>query len=139
MSQISGRIFDIQGFSVHDGPGIRTTVFLKGCPLRCLWCHSPESQLFPPEMAYMDMRCIGVEKCGLCLSACPNGVLSKGEPKSLEPDGEAVSRIVVTDRSKCTNCGKCAEKCPYGLKPYETLPGQLKFYREFCKEHADEL
>lgn len=111
MSQISGRIFDIQGFSVHDGPGIRTTVFLKGCPLRCLWCHSPESQLFPPEMAYMDMRCIGVEKCGLCLTACPNGVLSKGEPKSLEPDGEAVSRIVVTDRSKCTNCGKCAETC----------------------------
>jgi len=66
-SQIKGKIYDIQGFSVHDGPGIRTTVFLKGCPLHCPWCHSPESQSFLTQMSYTATRCIGTELCG---SAC---------------------------------------------------------------------
>ena len=56
-SQIKGKIYDIQGFSVQDGPGIRTTVFLKGCPLRCPWCHSPESQRFETELNWMKVRC----------------------------------------------------------------------------------
>jgi len=64
MSQeLTGMVYDIQGFSVQDGPGIRTTVFLKGCPLRCPWCHSPESQAFHPQLSWISMRCIGTELC----------------------------------------------------------------------------
>ncbi|MDP4095059.1 MAG: 4Fe-4S binding protein, partial [Bacillota bacterium] len=65
-----GFIFDIQHFSINDGPGIRTTVFLKGCPLRCAWCHNPESQSKKAELAFYPERCIG---CGNCVNACPNG------------------------------------------------------------------
>lgn len=61
--KLTGKTYDIQGFSVQDGPGIRTTVFLKGCPLRCPWCHSPESQAFESQLAWMAMRCIGTQKC----------------------------------------------------------------------------
>ena len=62
-----GRIFDIQRFSIHDGPGIRTTVFLKGCPLRCLWCGNPESIPYEPSLSYVADRCIG---CGECVKVC---------------------------------------------------------------------
>jgi pyruvate formate lyase activating enzyme len=97
---IIGRIYDIQGFSVHDGPGIRTTVFTKGCPLRCLWCHSPESQRYSYELSCFMMKCVGVKLCGgLCLKACPNGAIHALE-------------TVEIDRSKCVNCLKCAEACP---------------------------
>ncbi|NLF16372.1 MAG: 4Fe-4S cluster-binding domain-containing protein [Lentisphaerae bacterium] len=63
---MTGTVFDIQTFSIHDGPGIRTTVFLKGCPLRCWWCHNPESQQRAPQLSYLAERCIG---CGACLAA----------------------------------------------------------------------
>ena len=59
----TGRLYDIQGFSVQDGPGIRTTAFLKGCPLRCPWCHSPESQAFYPQLSWVNMRCQGTALC----------------------------------------------------------------------------
>ena len=68
---LTGKIYDIQGFSVQDGPGIRTTVFLKGCPLRCPWCHSPEGIEFPTELNWMGNRCLGTDACGECLSVCP--------------------------------------------------------------------
>ncbi len=108
---VFGRVFDIQGFTVNDGPGIRTEVFLKGCPLRCLWCHSPESQSFEPQVAWFEMRCIGVEHCGRCLDACPKGALSKGETKFSQTE-KAEIQLVCLERDLCGNCGKCTEVCP---------------------------
>ena len=93
----TGRIFDIQRFSIHDGPGIRTTVFLKGCPLRCLWCGNPESIGTEPILSYLPDKCIG---CGDCVKVCPETALS------LDASGKAV-----LDRGRCTGCGDCASKC----------------------------
>lgn len=112
IENVTGRIYDIQGFAVHDGPGVRTTVFLKGCPLRCLWCHSPESQRFEYELSWLPVKCVGAEKCGgLCLNACPHGALTLGEPeKSLQSDSMLTKPEV--DRAKCDGCLKCAAVCP---------------------------
>ena len=92
-----GRVFDIQRFSIHDGPGIRTTVFLKGCPLHCLWCGNPESINPRPSLSYLPDRCIA---CGDCVEACTHGALSSGS------NGKAV-----LDWSRCTRCGDCVPKC----------------------------
>jgi pyruvate formate lyase activating enzyme len=109
-SQIKGLVYDIQGFSVHDGPGIRTTVFLKGCPLRCPWCHSPESQSFKPQLSWMDIRCVGVEKCGLCLNVCPKNAITLGDlKKSLVDDNEI--QLIKVSRKLCDDCGECANVC----------------------------
>ena len=94
-----GTIFYIQRFSLHDGPGIRTTVFLKGCPLRCWWCSNPESQNPFPEIMTYDIKCIGCKKCG---EACPEGAIT------------FAGNIRKIDRAKCTLCGKCAGVCPSG-------------------------
>lgn len=90
-------IFNIQRFSTHDGPGIRTTVFFKGCPLRCAWCHNPESQSFTSELMVDADRCSG---CGLCVDVCPEGAIA------LAPDGR-----VRLDRGRCTACGSCVDYC----------------------------
>ncbi|MBN2264450.1 MAG: glycyl-radical enzyme activating protein [Candidatus Aminicenantes bacterium] len=95
----SGRVFDIKRYSIHDGPGIRTTVFLKGCSLGCLWCHNPESVDPRPELMHWPGRCA---RCYACVAACPTGAIAK--------DAEGA---VVVDRSKCDLCGKCAEACLY--------------------------
>ncbi|HWR06480.1 (2S)-3-sulfopropanediol dehydratase activating enzyme [Sporomusa sp.] len=97
----SGYVFNIQQFSVHDGPGIRTTVFLKGCPLRCNWCSNPESQERNPELAYNLSKCIGIAACGRCLQVCPNNALQAG----------ADSKPVVV-RAACRKCFRCAGVCP---------------------------
>jgi pyruvate formate lyase activating enzyme len=109
-NELTGRVYDIQGYSVHDGPGIRTTVFLKGCPLTCLWCHSPESQRFDKQLCFMDMRCVGTDKCGVCLSVCPNGAIKAGKREYSEVLKEEMGHIDV-DLSLCDDCGKCAETC----------------------------
>ncbi len=110
--KLTGKIYDIQGFSVHDGPGIRTTVFLKGCPLRCPWCHSPESQEFPTELNWMEIRCVGTETCSRCSFACPEKAISLGE-KEVSLKDESEFTVVKIDRTKCTSCFKCADACPH--------------------------
>lgn len=93
-----GIIFNIQSFSVQDGPGIRTTVFFKGCNLRCAWCHNPESWKFEPQIQFYPEKCIG---CGNCFSVCPNGVHVAAEEHILR-------------RENCTACGRCADECYAG-------------------------
>ena len=106
---MTGKIYDIQGFSVQDGPGVRTTVFLKGCPLRCPWCHSPESQRFDTELNWLSIRCTGIGICGKCLDICPHGCITRGEP-SRNAAGEGITFPEV-DKTNCDECGKCAKAC----------------------------
>lgn len=107
---LTGKVYDIQGFSVQDGPGIRTTVFLKGCPLCCPWCHSPESQQFYAQLSWLSMKCIGVEKCGKCLEACTKGAITPGSWIQHAATQDNIQLIHI-DRSVCDNCGDCAEIC----------------------------
>lgn len=108
---VPGRIYDIQGYAVHDGPGIRTTVYTKGCPLHCLWCHSPESQYHDLELGYLGLKCLGADKCeDACIRACPQGAISRDEPS--KPMGrEELIQLARLDRAKCTSCLKCTESC----------------------------
>lgn len=92
---MTGRIFNIQRFSVNDGPGIRTTVFLKGCPLSCVWCHNPESQSQEREILYRANRCL---RCGACAEACPQHAIH-------------INEIVETNLDLCDRCGTCIEHC----------------------------
>jgi len=112
---MTGRVVDIKRLAVHDGPGIRTTLFLKGCPLRCAWCHNPESISPKPEIGFLARKCIG---CRACVEACPAGVHSVR-------DG-----LHALDRARCTACGACVEAC---------LPGALEYYgREVTVDAAVE-
>ena len=104
MAELTGTVFNIQRFSTEDGPGIRTTVFLKGCPLRCLWCANPESQLPLPQVAHRDSKCRG---CGTCVQTCPNHAISL-----TAPDGGAVHPVI--DRDRCVSCGACVSACTAG-------------------------
>lgn len=108
---VTGRVYDIQGYSVHDGPGIRTTIYTKGCPLKCLWCHSPESQEFGFNLGHLPVKCCGIDVCeSACIKACSQNAITINEPvKSLSDD--TMIRKVTIDREKCSNCLKCAEVC----------------------------
>ena len=98
----AGVVFSVQRYTVHDGPGTRTQVFLKGCPLRCQWCDNPESWSTSPQIGVYPTRCIGVDVCGLCIKACPrDGLLTIKD-----------NLVTAIDRDKCTECLACAEECP---------------------------
>jgi pyruvate formate lyase activating enzyme len=97
---LHGQIFNLQRFSLHDGPGIRTTIFLKGCPLRCLWCDNPESQRMESQIVYWDERCI---RCNTCLTVCTRS--------AIEID-DAEHKHIVNER--CDLCGRCLEECYAG-------------------------
>lgn len=111
---LSGVVFNIQRFSIHDGAGIRTLVFMKGCPLRCRWCSNPEG--LTGEIQVMDNpdKCIG---CGACLKACPENAIKSAEGFPI-------------DREKCTNCGNCAKFCPSNAK---TVSGEIKTVDDIIK------
>jgi len=98
---MKGIVFDIQRCSLHDGPGVRTTVFLKGCPLRCVWCHNPESFLTRPQMMYDALKCSG---CMACAGTCPKGA-------HIRIDSESGHGL---DYSLCAACGACVPVCPNG-------------------------
>jgi pyruvate formate lyase activating enzyme len=116
-----GIVFDIERFAIHDGPGIRTTVFLKGCPLRCQWCHNPEGQSPERELVIHGNRCIG---CRACVEVCPGGAIS------------FCGALPATDRRVCTACGTCVEACYAGARE---LAGQEMTVGEVLAEVARDI
>lgn len=104
----AGQVLDVKRFAIHDGPGIRTTVFLKGCPLACSWCHNPESQRESPEILFLAARCTG---CGACAAVCPAGAVRVVEGRA------------VTDRNACRGCGRCVGAC---LQSARSLVGERR-------------
>ena len=112
-----GCVFNIERFAIRDGPGIRTTVFLKGCPLRCLWCANPESMSPAPQLFYLENLCT---RCYRCVEACPNKATTK------TPDG-----AIKIDRSLCRACGKCVEACPNRARE---ISGKLMTVDEVLEE-----
>jgi pyruvate formate lyase activating enzyme len=99
-----GTVFNVQHFTIHDGPGIRTEIFLKGCALKCKWCSNPESIKAKPEIGIYESRCIGIDKCGYCLNAC-----SECDKGIFYRKG---NRIAGIDPAICNGCLKCADECP---------------------------
>lgn len=124
---VTGTVFNIQHYCIHDGPGIRTNVFVKGCPLHCLWCANPESQSPLPQLMYRADSCVG---CTACVAACPNG--------AVQP---VLGGKVRTDRSLCNGCGQCIPVCPTRARElsgtivtagqvFEEVAGDALFYGE---------
>ena len=109
-------VTNIQKYSIHDGDGIRTTVFFKGCPLKCEWCHNPETQRFERELQCDKEKCVG---CGTCAKVCPNDAITMVDGK---PE---------LDKEKCQLCGKCDNFCPQGIRE---IVGQEYPVKELVKE-----
>src|SRR6266545_3827712 len=163
---LRGLVFDVDKFAIHDGPGIRTTVFLKGCPLRCLWCHSPESQFSRPQLLYVQRKCTG---CQECLAVCPEDAIRLGsvpvDPFTLtrsrppvgltasanghvngrangavgrtDLDEDRLPSTVEVDWARCTNCGACAEVCyPGALRTCGVWRTVEDVVREVAKDAA---
>ena len=102
---LTAPVFNIQSYSIHDGPGIRVTVFVKGCPLRCRWCANPESNLARPQLMFYAAKCTA---CSRCMEVCPE--------KAILPGMKEGKPVALTRREKCTDCGRCAEVCPAGAR-----------------------
>jgi pyruvate formate lyase activating enzyme len=111
-----GMIFDIKKYATDDGPGIRTTVFFKGCPLRCWWCHNPEGQTPTPELMYRRQKC---NRCGECAKVCPRGAITH------------VTKQISINRKGCNLCGECSQKCPTNAL---TIIGKETNVEEVMKE-----
>lgn len=117
---VTGVVFNVQHYCIHDGPGIRTNVFVKGCPLRCIWCANPESQRVRPELLYRKDRCAG---CGRCAAVCPAHAVHMEAGRA------------VTDRALCQSCGACAAACPHEAR---TIAGERKTAGEIADEVLEE-
>ena len=112
LNAVEGVILGVDQTALHDGPGVRLNIYVKGCPLRCDWCHSPDSQRFEPEIAWYASRC---SKCGRCVEACPEGL-------------RGFDRLAEEARVRCTLCGRCVNICPCGalsVRGYETTAGDM--------------
>lgn len=109
-------VINIQKCSIHDGPGIRTTIFFKGCPLECRWCHNPESQSYKKDVLYNEERC---SKCQVCINKCPNSAISKN-------NGD-----IHTNREKCTHCETCLDYCTNNARE---IVGKEYEVKEIVKE-----
>jgi pyruvate formate lyase activating enzyme len=94
---MKGLIYNMQRFAIHDGPGIRTLIYMKGCPLKCLWCSSPQTQKPSPEILHIELNC---KKCGRCIEACPNDAITISDDECIK-----------IDRKLCQSCGECVETC----------------------------
>ncbi|OFW57067.1 MAG: hypothetical protein A2Y75_02660 [Candidatus Solincola sediminis] len=115
---LTGIVFNVQRYSTEDGPGIRSSVFLKGCPMRCEWCHNPEGLARNPELVWYEVRCIAAREC---LSACPTGALT------LTPEGMVIAR------DKCDACGICEEACPAAALE---IIGKIRTVEDVAREAA---
>lgn len=128
MAKNSGIVFNIQRFTVHDGPGIRTEVFLKGCPMRCKWCSNPESIDPRRQLGIYPVKCIGKDKCGACVKACPKG----GEPLEFTEDG-----IIVGSNGKCLSCMRCTDACfTHAIKAWGDIMTVDEVMKEIMKDEV---
>jgi len=118
-SNKKGIVFSIERYAIHDGPGIRTLVYLKGCPLRCLWCANPEGQKASAELVYFEEKCIG---CGKCIKACPENAVS------------LIKGRLVTDYRRCKACGECVRVCPTGARYIYGKYMTVQEIVEICKK-----
>ena len=122
---VEGIVFNLQHYCIHDGPGIRTNVFVQGCPLRCIWCANPESQKATPQLMYLADKCTG---CGSCMAACPQKAIQR---RADHPEK------MCTDRTLCTACGACTNACRADGR---TISGKVMTAGEaFDKVAADKL
>lgn len=112
---LTGTIFDLKRYAINDGPGIRTAVFMKGCPLDCWWCHNPEGRSSHPQLMVRTNRC---RLCGDCVTSCPQSAISLGDQ-------------VVTDMARCQDCGICAQVCVHGARE---LVGRVVTVEELLRE-----
>ena len=133
-------IFNIQRFSLHDGPGIRTVVFFKGCPLRCGWCANPESQQMRPQLMWDSAKCL---HCRSCRHTCPKGAISfnsislNNDAKNSDDNNNAGNTILVCDPSLCEGCGECVKACPAQALSIEGREADISDILEECLKDRD--